>query len=52
MYAATASAINPDRAVSGVYKPRNPAANDYFRCVSAHWEELEPAWDDLYQQQY
>jgi hypothetical protein len=52
LFASTASAINSGRAVSGVYKPRNPAASHYFRCVSAHWEELEPAWEDLYQRQY
>ncbi|MDY6906390.1 MAG: transposase [Thermodesulfobacteriota bacterium] len=53
MYTATVTAINPhDRTVSGVYKPRNPAASHYFQCVSAHWEELEPAWDIYYQRQY
>jgi len=52
MLAATASVIRPDRDSSGVYKPRNPAASHYFRCVSAHWEELEPAWEDFYQRQY
>jgi len=52
MFASTASSLSPDRAVTGVYKPRDPAANNYFRCVSAHWEELEPVWEDLYQRQY
>ena len=52
MSAATAPAISSDRAVSGVYKPRNPAASHYCQCVSAHWEELEPAWNDLYQRRY
>ena len=38
MYTATATAINPDdRAVSGVYKPRNPAASRYVQCVYTHW---------------
>ena len=52
MLGSAAAVINPDRAVTGVYKPRNPVASNYFQCVSAHWEELEPAWDDLYQRQY
>ena len=52
MLGSAAAVSSPDRAFSGVYKPRNPAASNYFQCVAAHWEELEPAWDDLYQRQY
>ena len=40
------------RTTPGVYKSRNPAASHYFQCVSAHWEELEPARDVHYQRQY
>ena len=40
--------------VSGaeVYTPRCPRKNQYYRCVEAHFEELERIWDERYQRQY
>lgn len=31
-----------------VYRPRNPRASAYYRCVESHFEELEQIWDDRY----
>ena len=52
MFGSSAALSSSYRADFRVYKQRNPAASHYFKCVSAHWEELEPAWDDLYQPPY
>ena len=35
-----------------VYHPRNPQASDYYRCVEAHFEELEMVWEDRYERFY
>lgn len=35
-----------------VYTPRSPRKNQYYRCVEAHFEELEGTWEDRYQKQY
>ncbi len=35
-----------------VYKPRNPKASDYYRCIEDHFEELAGVWDDQYERQY
>ena len=35
-----------------VYTPRSPRKNQYYRCVEAHFEELERIWDERYQRQY
>jgi len=35
-----------------VYEPRNPRANDYYRCIEAHFEDLEGAWEEHYQNVY
>ena len=32
-----------------VYRPRNPKASAYYRCVEDHFEQLETVWDDRYQ---
>ena len=32
-----------------VYHPRNPQASNYYRCVEAHFEELEMVWEDRYE---
>ena len=32
-----------------VYQPRNPRNSQYYRCVEAHFEELEAVWDDRYE---
>lgn len=29
-----------------VYTPRSPRKNQYYRCVEAHFEELEGTWED------
>ena len=34
------------------YQPRAPKASDYYRCVEAHFEELEGLWDDRYAHVY
>ena len=31
---------------SDVYEPRNPQTSHYFRCVEAHFDQLEGQWDD------
>ena len=40
------------RSVADVYQPRNPRASNYFRCIDAHFEQLEMLWDDRYANQY
>jgi hypothetical protein len=35
-----------------VYEQRNPKASQYYRCVEAHFEQLEMAWDDRYARMY
>jgi len=35
-----------------VYTPRSPRKNQYYRCVEAHFEELERVWDVRYQKRY
>ena len=35
-----------------VYQPRNPRASDYFRCIEAHFEQLEMLWEDRYAGRY
>ncbi|MDD5487134.1 MAG: transposase [Dehalococcoidales bacterium] len=35
-----------------VYTPRSPRKNQYYRCVEAHFEELEGTWEDRYQKEY
>ncbi len=40
------------RGAADVYQPRNPRASDYFRCIEAHFEQLEMLWDDRYANQY
>ena len=35
-----------------VYIPRSPRKNQYYRCVEAHFEELERVWEYQYQKQY
>ncbi len=37
---------------SNAYKPRNPRKNVYYRCVEDHFEQLENAWEDHYQQKF
>ena len=41
-----------DRALANLdfseYKPRNPQASEYYRCVEAHFEELAAIWDERY----
>lgn len=34
------------------YTPRSPRKSQYYRCVEAHFEELERTWDSRYQKQY
>lgn len=34
---------------NAVYKPRNPRHSHYYRCIEAHFEELEGAWEERYQ---
>ena len=34
------------------YKPRSPRKNVYYRCVEDHFEQLENAWEDHYQQKF
>jgi hypothetical protein len=38
----------PDLTARDVYRPRNPRASDYYKCVASHFEELEQVWDDQY----
>ena len=35
-----------------VYEPRNSQASHYFRCVEAHFEQLEGLWDERYANRY
>ena len=35
-----------------VYQPRKPGISDYYRCVEAHFEDLEAVWDDRYARKY
>jgi len=42
------SQSQPDSLPSAVYRPRNPSAGDYYRCVEAHFEQLEGLWDERY----
>lgn len=35
-----------------VYKPRNPKASAYYKCVETHFEELESHWDDMFARRY
>ena len=37
---------------TNVYKPRNSKTSDYYRCVEAHFEELQGVWDERYERQY
>ena len=32
-----------------VYKPRNPRNSQYYKCVEAHFEQLEGVWEKRYQ---
>ena len=36
----------------GVYQPRNPKANAYYRCVEDHFEQLKTIWDERYQSRF
>jgi ribosomal protein S27E len=36
----------------GIYRPRNPQASGYFRCVQDHFEQLEMLWQDRYAPRY
>ena len=36
----------------GVYQPRKPGTSGYYRCVEAHFEDLETVWDDRYARKY
>ncbi len=36
----------------GVYQPRKPGTSGYYRCVGAHFEDLEAVWDDRYARKY
>ncbi len=42
----------PTRIDFDVYEPRNPQASHYFRCVEAHFEQLQGLWDERYAQRY
>lgn len=42
----------PERINSRAYKQRDPHASHYYRCVEAHFEELEAVWDDHYATRY
>lgn len=35
-----------------VYQPRAPRTSQYYRCVEAHFEELEAVWDERYERRY
>lgn len=35
-----------------VYKPRNPRNSQYYKCVEAHFEQLEGVWEKRYQPKY
>jgi len=35
-----------------IYEGRNPQLSHYYRCVEAHFEELEKVWDDRYASRY
>jgi hypothetical protein len=35
-----------------LYEQRNPKASQYYRCVEAHFEQLEMAWDERYARRY
>lgn len=37
---------------ANAYKPRSPRKNVYYRCVEDHFEQLENAWEDHYQQKF
>ena len=36
----------------GIYSPREPRKNYYYRCVEENFEVLERVWDDRYQSAY
>lgn len=36
----------------GIYSPREPRKNYYYRCVEENFEVLERVWDDRYQNTY
>jgi hypothetical protein len=42
----------PARKSFDIYEPRHPRKTHYFKCVEAHFENLEMVWDDRYQGQY
>ena len=35
-----------------IYNQRNPHRSHYYKCVEAHYEELEGTWDNTYQRHY
>jgi hypothetical protein len=37
---------------TGIYRPRDPQASGYLRCVQDHFEQLEMHWQDRYAQRY
>ena len=34
------------------YAPRSPRKSQYYRCIEAHFEELEGVWEERYQKNY
>ena len=34
------------------YAPRSPRKSQYYRCIEAHFEELEGVWEERYQNKY
>jgi ribosomal protein S27E len=36
----------------GIYRPKNPQASGYYRCVQEHFEQLEMHWQDCYAPRY
>jgi hypothetical protein len=44
--------LAPQHQDIGIYRPRNPQASGYFRCVQDHFEPLEMLWHDRYAPRY
>jgi len=44
--------LKADTDVYPIYTARNPRKNQYYRCVEAHFEELERIWEERYQRTY
>ena len=42
----------PERIDSRANKQRDSHARHYYRCVEAHFEEMEAVWDDHYATRY